>query len=105
MGAETALPSCEATGVRYIRPTDPAAAAEFDSFLAMLPQLRESHAGHFVAVRAGQVIASGIYFDPVLKLAKAAAGSEPFYCEWVEPAAGYVFRFGSPTVVSETSSS
>lgn len=92
------------TTVTYCRPDDPAVATEFDSFLALLPRLRELHGGHFVAVRSGRVIASGVYLDPVIKLAKAASGSEPFYCEWVEPPEGYVFRFGSPTQVSEPSS-
>jgi hypothetical protein len=102
MGTNTAPTPDEATTVRYYRPDDPAVAAEFDSFLAILSQLRESHAGEYVAVRGGRIIASGMYLDQVLKLAKAAVGTEPFYCGWVEPPEGYVFRFGSPALVSET---
>ena len=104
MGTETAVPERQTTGATgYYRPDVPAEAAEFDSFLSLLPELRPTHGGNFVAVRAGRVIASGIYLDPVLKLAKAAVGSKPFYCGWIEPIGGYVFRFGSPTLLSETS--
>jgi hypothetical protein len=85
---------------RYYRPEDPVEAAEFDSFLVLLPLLQQTHAGNFVAVRGGQVIASGVYLDPVLKLAKLAVGANAFYCGWVEPPGDYVLRFGSPTIVS-----
>jgi hypothetical protein len=100
MGTNTAAAPDEAT-VKYYRPDDPAVAVEFDSFLALLPQLRESHGGQYVAVRSGRVIASGTDLDSVLKQAKAAVGTEPFFCGLVEPPGGYVCRFGSPTVVSE----
>jgi hypothetical protein len=104
MTPDVARADCEASGVRYFRPSDPEEAAEFDAFLAMLPRLRESHAGEFVAVRAGRVIASGAYLDPVLKQAKSAVGPDAFYCGWVEPPGGYVFRLGSPTLATEAES-
>jgi hypothetical protein len=103
MVPESSETAARVTNVRYYRPADPGEAAEFDSFIALLPQLGESHAGEYVAVRGGQVIASGLSLDPVLKLARAALGSEPFFCGWVEPAAGYVFRFGSPTLLTDAS--
>jgi hypothetical protein len=103
MGTETAVPERQTTGAGYYRPDDPAEATEFDSFLSLLPELRRTHGGNFVAVRAGRVIASGVYLDPVLKLAKAAVGAKSFYCGWIEPIGDYVFRFGSPTLLSETS--
>ncbi len=55
----------EAT-THYYRPADPAVAVEFDGFLRLLLALRPTHGGHFVAVRGGRVIASGVYLDPVL---------------------------------------
>jgi hypothetical protein len=99
MGSDAALPLSAATSVRYYRPADPREAAEFDSFLALLPELRESHAGEYVVVRGGRVIASGANLDPLLKRAKETVGAEPFYCGWIEPRGGSVFHFGSPTVV------
>src|SRR4051794_18201364 len=75
----------------YVRPADPAEAAEFDGFLRLLPGLRATHGCHYVAVRDGRVIASGMYLDPVLRLAKSAVGGAAFYCGWVEPVGGYVF--------------
>jgi hypothetical protein len=104
MASNTALPEGAATNVKYYRPADPDEAAEFDSFLALLPQLRESNAGQYVAVRAGRVIASGMYADPVIKLARCAVGGAAFYCGWVEPPGGSVYRFGSPTLVREAGS-
>ena len=94
----------EAT-MTYYRPDDPAAAAEFESFLALLPGLRGPHGGEYVAVRGGRVIAAGDDLDAVLKSARAAVGTTAFYCGWVEPAGGYVFRFGSPTVIADADSS
>jgi hypothetical protein len=86
--------NADGASVCYYRPTDPVVASEFDGFLRLLPMLRVMHGGHYVAVRAGQVIASGLYLDAVLKLAKAETGEAPFFCEWVEPASGYTFRSG-----------
>lgn len=94
-------PVGEAPAIKYLRPTDPAEANEFDSFVQLVPELRRTHGGHFVAVRAGRVIASGLYLDPVTKLAKAAVGTESFYCGWIEPLAGYIFRMGSPGAFAE----
>lgn len=82
------------TTTTYYRPADPAVAAEFDEFLRLLPVLRPTHGGHYVAVRQGQVVASGLYLDPVLRLARAAVADAPFYCGWVEPVGGYEFRSG-----------
>jgi hypothetical protein len=101
MGTNTAVAPDEAT-VKYYRPDDPAVAVEFDSFLALLPQLRESHGGQYVAVRSGRVIASGTDLDSVHKQAKVAVGTEPFFCGWVEPPEGTIIRFPSPLRVSET---
>jgi hypothetical protein len=84
----------ERASITYYRPEDPAVATEFDGFLRLLPMLRLLHAGHYVAVRAGQVIASGLYLDAVLKLANAEVGTAPLYCGWVEPISGYTFRNG-----------
>jgi hypothetical protein len=97
----TALPESETTNVRYYRPSDPGEAVEFDSFVSILPQLRESHAGEYVAVLGGRVIAAGVHADAVFKRAEADAGAAPFYCAWVEPPGGYVFRFGSASSVTE----
>jgi hypothetical protein len=98
---ETEFPVGNGGTVRHYRPDDPAVAVEFDSFLALLPQLRPLHGGHYVAVRGGRVIASGVCLDSVLKLAKAAVVSEPFYCGLVEPPEGLVIRFPSPLRVAE----
>ncbi len=96
IAGETPEPS-----VRYHRPADPGVAAEFDEFMRLLPRLRPTHGGHFVAVRACRVIASGAYLDAVLKLAKAEAGGAPFFCEWIEPVGGYVFRSGNLMIPTE----
>jgi hypothetical protein len=84
----------ETTDATYVRPVDPAEAAAFDSFMKLLPGLRPTHGGLFVAVQGGRVLASGLFLDGVLKLAHAAAGNAAFYCAWVEPVGGYVFRSG-----------
>jgi hypothetical protein len=102
MATNTTLTPHETATVKYYRPDEPAVAVEFDGFLAILPQLRESHAGEYIAVRGGQVIASGTDLDSVHKQAKAAVGTEPFFCGWVEPLEGTVIRFPSPLRVSET---
>lgn len=39
------------------RPTHPQLAAEFDAFERMLPELMKQHAGKYVALRGGQVVA------------------------------------------------
>ena len=41
------------------RPTHPKLAAEHDAFEAMLPELMRQHAGRFVAVEGGKVVAVG----------------------------------------------
>ena len=104
MVTDTALPTCDSTSVRYYRPADPVIAAEFDSFIALLPQLRESHGGEYVAVCRGGIVASGIDLDSVMKQAIARVGADPYYCGWVEPVGGYVFRVGSPSVLPEAGS-
>jgi hypothetical protein len=83
-----------------IRPSDPAIAAEFDSFLRLLPGLRATHGGHYVAVRGHQVIASGMCLDSVLRLAREAVGTAPYYCGCVEPIGGYMFRSGQVVVLN-----
>ena len=53
--------------VTHFRPQDPAEAAEFDAFMGMLPILRLTHPGQFVAVCGGEVIATGVYdSEPVV---------------------------------------
>jgi hypothetical protein len=91
----------ERASVTYYRPDDPAVATEYDGFLRLLPMLRVIHGGHYVAVRNGHVIASGLYLDAVLKLAKAETGEAPFFCEWVEPVSGYTFRSGLVAVLPD----
>lgn len=101
MVTDTVLAGYATGNVRYFRPDDPLVAAEFDSFVALLPALRDAHGGEYVAVRGGQVIATGVYLDRVLKAAKAALGEEAFYCGWVEPPEGTVIRFPSVVWTSE----
>jgi hypothetical protein len=103
MASDSALPDGETASVRYFRPVDPAEAAEFDSFLQLLPQLRSCYAGCYVAVRGGQVIASGAYADAVHKQA-TGSGAAPFYCAWVEPPEGHIFRVGAPRLIAEARS-
>jgi hypothetical protein len=102
MAPDTAPPEREATRVKYYRPVDPAVAAEYDSFIVMMPQLRESHPGEYVAVRGGRVIASGNDLDAVLKRARVMIGAAPFYCGWIEPPGGSIVHFGSPSISPET---
>jgi hypothetical protein len=88
--------------VTYYRPVDPAVAAEFDAFLQMLPGLRTSHGGHYVAVSGGRIIASGLYLDGVDKLAKQAVGPDAaVYHGWVEPSGWARFRSGKLVEVRE----
>jgi hypothetical protein len=88
------------TNVTYYRPEDPGEAAEYDAFVAMLPQLRVTNAGEYVAVSGGRVVARGPDLGSVLTRAKEAR-TEPFFCGWVEPPGGTVIRFPSPTNVQE----
>lgn len=58
-GAEIAVPlpaSARATAFPS-RPTHPQLAAEFDAFERLLPDLMRDHAGKFVALRGGTVVA------------------------------------------------
>jgi hypothetical protein len=88
--------------VTYYRPTDPAVAAQFDAFLRMLPGLRTSHGGHYVAVSGGAVVASGLYLDGVDKLARQAVGPDAaVYHGWVEPSGWTGFRSGKLVEVRE----
>jgi hypothetical protein len=91
----------DSASVAYYRPDDPAIATEFDGFLRLLPVLRLIHGGHYVAVRNGCVIASGLYLDTVLKLAKAEVGNTPLYCGWVEPVSSHIFRSGVVAVLPD----
>ena len=95
----TPLPAPPTTTL--FRPTDPAVATEFDSFMRLLPSLRITHGGHYAAVRSDQVIASGVFLDTVLRLARMATNGAPFFCGWVEPPEGYAFRSGQLVVEDE----
>lgn len=94
----TAIPEPPTSSL--IRPSDPAIAAEFDSFLRLLPGLRTTHGGHYVAVRGDHVIASGMCLDSVIRLARKAVGGLAYFCGWVEPIGGYVFRSGQVVVLN-----
>lgn len=56
------------------RPTNPELAAEFDAFERMLPELMKQHAGKYVALRGGQVIAVA---DSEVGALTAASGQYP----------------------------
>jgi hypothetical protein len=99
MMSDTTQTHDEGISLKYYRPIDSGEACKFDSFLAMLAQLRESHAGEYVAVGGGQVIAFGRDLDSVLKQAKGVVGTGSFYCGWIEPPGGHVLWFGSPSIL------
>jgi len=99
---ETRPPTPQTGGtVAYYRPSDPAIAVEFDDFLHLLPMLRTTHGGQYVAVCGGQVIASGLYVDTVLRLAEQVVAGRLFYCGWVEPLEGDVFQSGKVEILPD----
>jgi len=87
--------------VETFHPADPIEGQEIDAFHRLIPTLRAEHAGDYVALRGGRVIASGACLDAVCREAVRIAPRRPVYCGWVEPEAdGVAFfsRFDVPAV-------
>jgi hypothetical protein len=81
------------------RPTDPALAAEYDAFERMLPELMRHHAGKYVALRGGVVVAEA---DTKIDAATAAHQQQPgvpAYTRLVTDQPQPIPRVGSPREV------
>ncbi len=87
--------------VKYYRPSNPAGAAEFDAFLRLLPDLRTTHPGQYVANCGGEIVASGSCYLSVELGVKHIADGRAYYCDWVEPPEGYNFSNGYVEVQPE----
>lgn len=81
------------------RPTDPELAEEYDAFERMLPELMKRHAGKYVAIRGGVVVAVG---DTKIDAATAADKRQPgvpVYTRLVTDRPEPLPRLGSPREV------
>lgn len=90
--------------VEHFRPTDPAEAAEFDHFSRLLPALRDTHPGDYVAVCGGAVIARGPTLDSVYRTGSGLAAGRGVYVGWIDPPGGVEVRFGGLTVMEDEAS-
>lgn len=86
------------SSVTYYRPADPAVAAEYDAFMRMLPDLRQTHGHQHVAVCGGRIVAAGTHLTEVHRIVRRAANGAAYYCGRVDPVGGYVFRSGQVVV-------
>lgn len=82
-------------------PTDSTEGLEILAFERLIPRLRLEHAGEYVALRGGEVIASGEDLDAVCRAAARVAPARAVYCGWVEPMEGGVALFGRFEVPDE----
>jgi hypothetical protein len=73
---------------------------EYQAFCRLLPQLLQTHAGQYVAVHDGQVIASGTDKVAVALQAFSQVGTVPIHVGLVTEAAEPVARSGVRRVLS-----
>jgi hypothetical protein len=84
--------------VEHLRPADPALATEYDHFMRMLPALRESHLGEYVAICDGEVIAVNDFASTVYADGRTRAAGRPVYVGFIDPP-DYVVHIGGFTVL------
>ena len=96
---EVTLPPDKRPKAFPTRPTHPVLAAEYDAFERMLPELMKTHAGKYVALRNGAVVAVA---DTEVG-ARTAADQEvpglPVYVRLVTDQPQPLPRIGSPRIV------
>lgn len=82
------------------RPTNPALGLEFDAFEFKLPELMARHAGQYVALRDGAVVAVGDTEVDALTAAHQQRPGQPVFVRLVTDQPEVLPRVGSPRGVS-----
>ena len=100
---EVPLPQADRPLLRPQRPTNPALAPEYEAFERLLPELLAAHAGRYVAVRGGGVVAVGDTEIDVLTAAHEQSPGAPVYTRLVTNQPQPVPRIISPRVVRRES--
>ena len=85
------------------RPTNPALIPEYEAFERMLPELMKAHAGKYVAVRGGDVVAVGATEIDVLTAAHRQSPGTLVYTRLVTDQPQPIPRLMSPRVVRRDS--
>jgi hypothetical protein len=97
-------PVLDLSRVRHVTPlpTDEKWERERLAFYRLLPQLMQTHRGHFVAIHEERVVACGSNVVEVATQAYREHGDVPIYCGWVSDQPVRAVRISGPRCLRES---